>query len=117
MYLQENAIYGTTEDNRILQLSYDGKVCNTLYTGTDISDDLVILENSIYFIDGEELLQMDMATNQYRVLVKQKYISAVNLRTQEDKTLIYFRASEGLAWNQHGYNIETGTIETVTGLW
>lgn len=114
---QEDAIYGTTADNKILQLSYDGTVCNTLYTGTDISNNIVILENSVYFVDGDELLQLDMATNQYRVLIKQKYLNEVGLRIQDNKTLICFNAYAGLAWNQHGYNIETGQVETITGMW
>ena len=111
---QEDAIYGITQDNKLVQLSYDGTVCNTLYTGENTLRGLVIHEGCVYFADGDELLKLDLAENQYRVLVKQEYLSSIGYHTQDDKAFIYFNASAGMARERNAYNIETEQLEDVT---
>ena len=113
---REDAIYGITYDNRLVQLSYDGTVCNTLYTGEDTLLGLVIVESYIYFADGDELLELDVKTNQYRVLVRQEHLSSLGYYTKDGQPFIYINATVGMAWNQHAYNLETGKIQAAVAL-
>ena len=113
---REDAIYGITQDNRLVQLSYDGTVCNTLYTGIGTLRDIMYLQNGFYLVDDNQIIEIDMATGQYRVLIEQDYLWDIDYWNEKEGT-IYFLASEGLAYQQHKYDPVTAVLEKVSVMW
>ena len=111
-----DGICGITQDNRIVKLSYDGKVCNTLYAGSGPLQDIIYLENGFYVVDGDRLVEIDLSTGQSRVLVQQEYMWDIEFWNKEEGT-IYFLASEGLTHQQHTYDPAAGTLERVSVMW
>ena len=114
--VRKDARYATTDDNRLVQISHDGSLCNTLYAGKDTLVGFAFYENSIYFSDGDSLIELDLSTNQYRVILKQESIKEVQLWKSQGKTLIGIAAYAGLAIRQLGYDPVTGTVEQVSGM-
>lgn len=114
--VREDARYGVTDDNRLVQISHDGSLCNTLYAGKDTLVGFAFYENSVYFSDGDSLIELDLTTNQYRVILKQESIKEIRLWKSQGKTLIGIAAYAGLAIRQLGYNPVTGTVEQITGM-
>ena len=109
--LREDARYAITYDNRLVQISHDGSLCNTLYTGKDTLRGFAVYENSIFFGEGERLIELDLSSNQYRVILEQEYLRYVSLMESQDKTVICVAAYAGLAIREIDYDPVTGTAE------
>ena len=116
MQLRDDGIWGITQDNRVVQLSYDGTVCNTLYAGSGALKDIIYLEKGFYLVDNGQLVEVDAEAGKYRVLVKQEHMWDIDYWSKQEGTL-YFLASHGLAYQQHKYDPATGTIERVSVMW
>ena len=106
----EKAVYCVTDDNTIVEVSYDGTVCNTLY-----SADQGTLRNFLYcdgmicFREESRVLLIDIAARQYRVLMDHP---GIYLELWFDGNPSFcFSLSEGLYYQQYLFNVETGTIE------
>lgn len=112
----ENAIYYINQKNELIQLSCDGSVYNTLYTGKNILGDFAAYEDSLYIKDGNELVEIDLTQGLYRVLLSQEALSEIRIKTKNGKVLVHFFAHAGLVSAQYDYDIKTGTIESVTGM-
>ena len=73
-------------------------------------------KNSVYFSDGDSLIELDLVTNQYREILKQESIKEIQLWPFQGTTLIGIAAYEGLAIQQIGYDPVAGTVEQVFGM-
>lgn len=91
----EDAVYCLTEGNSIIQLSWDGSIRNTLYAGGETKlEKLLYREGNLYVLEGSEILEIDVANAQYRVLIEQEGIRLMSL-TNPDQEGLYFRAGGG----------------------
>ena len=87
----EDAVYCLTEDNRILQLSWDGSVCNVLYVGADTRlRNLLCRQGFLYVLEGSRILEIDIAGLQYRSLIGQADICEMYL-VGVNRDGLYFR--------------------------
>lgn len=62
--------YCITTEKTILQISYDGKICNTIYTSEHALRDLTCLGNYLYFVDGDTVICIDEAAGTWKPIVK-----------------------------------------------
>ena len=62
--------YCITTEKTILQISYDGKICNTIYTSENTLRDLTCLGNYLYFVDGSTVTCIDEAAGTWKPIVK-----------------------------------------------
>lgn len=110
----DDAIYCCTEENALIQLSYDGSICNTIYQSDCILGTVLDGGEFLYVIEDDQILQIDIASGQYRVLLRLDYLSAI---TFMGENIIYFRGSEGLSYEDYTYNLETGEIAPWQQMW
>ena len=61
--------YCITTEKTILQISYDGKKCNTIYTSENALRDLTCLGNYLYFVDGSTVICIDEAAGTWKPIV------------------------------------------------
>ena len=62
--------YCITTEKNILQISCDGKNCNTIYTSENALRDLTCLGNYLYFVDGSTVICIDEAAGTWKPIVK-----------------------------------------------
>ncbi len=97
-----------SQDNKVLQLSYDGSVCNTLYASNGNIVDYDYQDGFLYIIEDDKILEIDLENYQYRVVLQQAYLSSLSF---DGKDTLYFLASEGLSWKHYTYNVKTSVFE------
>ena len=51
--------YALTQDNTIIQFSWDGSIRNTIYTTDNNLYDLMYFEGSIYFVEGDQVIRIN----------------------------------------------------------
>lgn len=113
-YDSEDAIYCVTEDNAIIQLSYDGSVYNTLYKSDGVLRDILYREGTLYVQEDDAVLEIDIANGQYRVLLQQKYLQSIVF---VEEAVLYFSAGKGLSYKDYTYHLETGEIAPWEWMW
>ena len=106
-YDSEDAIYCVTEDNAIIQLSYDGSVYNTLYKSDSELGTILYRGGALYVKEDDAVLEIDVANGQYRVLLQQKYLQNIAL---DGEMGLYISAGKGLSYKNYSYLFETGEI-------
>lgn len=109
-----DAVYCITADNRLLQVAYDGSVCNTLYAGEETPLAMVqYAMGFVYVARGNEILEINVAAGQYRVLVRQPYLDKLSAYSyQFDRyRRLYFSGKKGRAHGFFEFNFETETLE------
>lgn len=104
-----------TEDNRLIQVSGDGSICNTLYKVKDRIREMDSLGDKLYFLDGDTMIELDLAEARYRTLLERTGIVEMYLDNSRDElddayAQIYFAVGEGLSVTGYQYNMETGEI-------
>ena len=62
--------YCITTEKTILQISCDGKICNTIYTSENALRDLTCLGNYLYFVDGSTVICIDEAAGTWKPIVE-----------------------------------------------
>ena len=62
--------YCITTEKTILQISYDRKICNTIYTSENTLRDLTCLGNYLYFVDGSTVICIDEAAGSWKPIVE-----------------------------------------------
>ena len=107
----EDAVYCITEDNSLIQVSWDGKLCNTLYTGGDTPIQMVQQARGYaYIVEGDTILESSCTDQQYRVLIRQESIA--DLYCDEDGVL--FTVIKERYMQSYDYRYETGEIEKIS---
>jgi len=104
-------LFYVTKDNRVLQLSYDGSVCNTLYVSDEEITDVAYLDGYFYVLEGEKILQLSLQTGKYRVLIYQEDCKMLETVYMPEGRYLYFRATKGLSYYPHVYNPAEDRIE------
>jgi len=100
-------VYCMTIDGRILQISPDGTLCNTIYTAKDTLDDLCYCAGMLYFQDGDKIMEIDTIEHTSRVLLQ---ASNLFVSTWEIGT-IEVSVTHGLYYQQFLFTPETGKLE------
>lgn len=104
-------LFCATADGQILQVSYDGSVCNHLYTSA--SGSLAHLEYSagmLYFVDGNQIMEVDIPAGTSRILHRQEDV--IQLFLLEGNCLAFRVAGVGGESSQcYALNLATGEIE------
>ena len=62
--------YCITTEKTILQISYDRKICNTIYTSENALRDLTCLGNYLYFVDGSTVICIDETAGTWKPIVE-----------------------------------------------
>lgn len=112
MTMASNSVYYTycvTEDGRVLQLSHEGEVLNTLYTAQDTIRGMDHANGYLYILDGDSLIQLDIPAMRYRVLLEQTNI--IEMSAWEDPGMVYFCVARGLHYQQYFFYPDTGVLE------
>lgn len=105
----EKAVYAITKDNRIIQITYDGSVCNTLYVSNGNLVDFAYQDGFLYVIEDDKILEIDLENYQCRVVLQQAYLSNLSF---DGKDRLRFLTSEGLSWKYYTYNVKEAVIES-----
>ena len=96
------SVYGSfcvTEDNTLIQVSWDGSVCNTLYKVKDKVRVFDQFKDKLYFLDGNAIVELDLSEGKYRTIVEYTNIVEMhveNAGTDEAFADIYFAVARGL---------------------
>lgn len=104
------AVYCVTDDNAIVEISYDGTVCNTLYAADKGTlSNFKYCDGMICFREESRVLLIDIAARKYRVLMDHP---GIYLELWFDGNPSFcFSLSEGLYYQQYLFNVQTGAIE------
>ena len=66
----EDAVYCVTADKKILQIDYEGSVCNTLYASEgDILEVWGYYDKCLYIREDNRMLELDLVELKYRTLI------------------------------------------------
>ena len=105
-----DAVYCLTEENAIMELSADGRVCNTVYASEgEKLRDFEFHEGMLCFREDSRILLLDLEKGQYRVLMEDARVDIESWFPGEDWILISLR--DGLYYQQYRFYIDTGVIE------
>ena len=108
MEIGSDFVYCITTEGTIIQFSYNGKICNTIYTSENELRDLCYLDDRLYFIDGSTIVCIDTVAGTYcpiiRTTLKELYISG------EYDGGLYFGVRQGLYGRVYRFYIETGEL-------
>lgn len=111
-------VYGAfcvTEDNTLIQVSWDGNVCNILYRVKDKIRKLEQFNDRLYFLDGNTMVELDLSEGKHRTIVEYTNITEMYLDNFEDTSdfaEIYFVVEKGLFVEGYVYYIATDEIVT-----
>ena len=106
----EDAVYCITEDNSLIQVSWDGKLCNTLYAGGDTPIQMVQQARGyVYIVEGDKILEISCTDQQYRVLIRQESIADLFCDEQE----IFFEVRKERYVEAYSYYPDTGETEKI----
>lgn len=103
-------VYCFTAENTIVQISPDGSICNTIYTANAEMDDWFYYLGSIYVQDGNQVIRINIINGTKKVLLESNgniYIRAGG----EDFGEISVNITQGLYYQQHFFNPDTGELE------
>lgn len=90
-------IFCITEENEVLQLSWDGSIRNVLYAGGEKPlGNLVYWEGFLYLTEGENILQLRVEDGASRVLIHQPGL--YRMRFDESENGLYFSGGIGKAF-------------------
>ena len=104
-------VFYVTKDNRVLQLSYDGSVCNTLYVSDEEITDVAYLDGYFYVLEGKKILQLNIEKGEYRVLIYQEHCKKLETVFMPGGRYLYIRATKGLSSTDYVYNPSKDAIE------
>ena len=117
--MKENAyILCLTEDNRLLQISYDGQTVREVYRAQygDLWE-LSCHQDQAVFLDGNTVIQVNLQTGEYRTLLEQDHMLEMcwwnDYDEEADADELYFAVVHGMFYQQYVLNVETGEIEEV----
>lgn len=104
------ALYCLTEAGILVELSYDGKICNTLFDpqGKTLRS-FKYCDGMLAFREDSRMLLLDLATGQYRVLFDDPE-AFIEMWFPGDSRFC-FSVSKGLYYQQYLFDINTGMIE------
>ena len=106
----EDAVYCITEENTLIRVSWDGKQCDTVYTGGDTPIQMVQWAGEyVYIVEGDQILEISCARQQYRVLIRQECITDLYC----DKNIVSFHVTKERYMEGYEYRHETGEIEKI----
>lgn len=108
-------VYAITADNTLVQISWDGTVCNTIYTAEDTIDHLVYNFGRLFFEDNHQVVCIDTVNGTRRVVLKctgSIYLDSYGDLDEE----ISVDITQGLYYQQHFYNTFTGELEKTSYL-
>ena len=104
-------MFYVSKDNRVLQLSYDGSVCNTLYVSDEEITDVAYLDGYFYVLEGKKILQLNIEKGEYRVLIYQEHCEKLETVFMPGGRYLYIRATKGLSSTGYVYNPSKDAIE------
>lgn len=102
-----NGIFCITADNRILQLSYDGTICNTIYASNWTLRDFINRDTVLYVIEKDTVLEIDTVNLQYRKLLRWARMKNIGLGHYG----IAINANEGISSSSYFYHLNSGELE------
>ena len=103
-------VYCFTTENTIVQISPDGSICNTIYTANAEMDDWFYDLGSIYVQDGNQVIRINIINGTRQALLECNgniYIRAGG----DDFGEISVNITQGLYYQQHFFNPDTGELE------
>ena len=90
-----DALYGITPDNTLVQVRYDGTICNRLYTAEDTTlSDLVYGCGKLYFMANNTLTEIDIPTKTCRSLMN---ISCLQRMYLDAPNQMFIETAKGLS--------------------
>ncbi len=106
----KQAVYCLTEEGILVELSPDGKVCNTLYDpqGGELKN-FKYCDGMLVFKQDSKVILLDIAEGQYRVLMDDPEVY-IEMWFPGDPRFC-FGMTKGLFYQQYLFDIHTGLIE------
>ena len=105
-----DALYASTPDNCLIRVYLDGSTPTVIYEGTDLGY-VHVAGQCIMVVDGDQLIQIDLIEQRYRVLFTHENLYSAGGNFQS----VYIELVSGLHKKAYDYNIETGEFtETVS---
>ena len=106
----DRAFYCLTEEGVLVELSHDGKICNTLFDpqGKTLRS-FKYCDGMLAFREDSRTVLLELATGQYRVLMDGPEVF-IEMWVPGDSRFC-FSVSKGLYYQQYLFDINTGMIE------
>lgn len=104
-------VYCITLEGTIVQLNYNGSICNTIYTSKNELRDLNYWGNCIYFIDGSTVICIDETAGTWRPIL-QTTLDEINLFWyHKHPGILSFTVRQGLYCQDYRFYPDTGVLE------
>ena len=98
-----DALYASTPDNRFVRVYLDGSTPTVIYEGADLGY-VHVAGQCIMVVDGNQLIQIDLNEQRYRVLFTHENL----YRARGNFQSVEIELVSGLHKKVYSYNIETG---------
>lgn len=104
-------VYCITLEGTIVQLNYNGSICNTIYTSENELRDLNYRDNYIYFIDGSTIICIDETTGTWRPIFQTSLKEIKLFWSSKHPNILSFTVSQGMYSQNYQYNPETNELK------
>lgn len=101
-------VYCITTEGAIVQISYDGKICNTIYTSYNELRNLFYWQDALYFIDGNTIVCIDTIAGTYCPIIRTT-LKEMNISSAYDNGL-HFYVRQGLYFQEYIFSPYTGEL-------
>lgn len=109
MVLTPDYVYCITLENTVIQLSYDGSICNTIYTSDSELDSLHYGFGHLCFIDNNTIIRIDTVHGTWqpvlRTTLKEFFVSG------EYEDGVSFGVRQGMYYQRYSFCPETGELQ------
>ncbi len=105
--------YCVTATNAIVPVTASGVENTPLYTAqTGTLREFTPLGNTLYFLDGDSLIELDMTGRRHRTILQYPGILDIFVDSKENEPVrICFEACQGLDYGFYSYHLSTGEIQ------
>ena len=104
-------VYCITTEGAIVQISYDGKICNTIYVSDNELGALRYWQDGLYFTDGNSIVCIDTIAGTYRPIIrttlKEFYLSGGYFDS------LRFGIRQGLYCQEYLFYPDTGELTAI----
>ncbi|MBE6958870.1 MAG: hypothetical protein E7447_06955 [Ruminococcaceae bacterium] len=109
MVIGPDFVYCITPEGTIVQISYNGEICNAIYTSENKLYDLFYWNNGLYFIDGSTIIRIDTMAGTYQPILRTTLKEMYIIGEYEDR--LYLGIRQGLYCQEYTFDVDAGILE------
>ena len=109
MVSADDYTYCITTENTIIQLNYDGQICNTIYSSDNTLGTLFFWSGNLYFIDGKTIICIDTVAGTWRPILKTTLKDLYINGEYWDR--LYFGVRQGMYCQEYTFDVDAGILQ------